>query len=332
MTEMYKSAGNAADTFGQADSLEVFKKMVLVREFEDRVYASFQAGLIQGTTHLCQGQEAVSVGAVTALGDDDYLTYTYRGHGPCLARGMSPEAAFAEIFGRKTGVSGGLGGSMHLTDMELGLLGSFAIVGAGIPVAVGAAISAQARNEGQVAVTFFGDGATNIGAFHESMNLAAVWNLPMIFICENNLYGEYSPILTTTPMEDLVVRSSAYAMDGYNIDGNDVVTVYETVRKCVEKAREGRGPSFIECKTYRQCGHSRSDPAKYRPEGELDEWLKRDPIKQFADKLTDERIASSEDLANVQDDIKKDVEKSANEAADAPWPEIADLTKYTYVM
>ncbi|MEX2525258.1 MAG: thiamine pyrophosphate-dependent dehydrogenase E1 component subunit alpha [Gammaproteobacteria bacterium] len=330
--DLIQSSITVKDLFGGKNALEIYRKMVLVREFEDRVHASFQAGLIQGSTHLCQGQEAVVVGAVAALNADDYLTYTYRGHGTCLARGMSAEAAFAEIFGRKTGVSGGLGGSMHLTDMDLGLLGSFAIVGAGIPVAVGAGISAQARKEGQVAMTFFGDGATNIGAFHESMNLAAAWQLPVIFICENNLYGEYSPILTTTPLEDLVVRSDAYAMDGYMIDGNDVNTVYETVKNCVDKARDKGGPAFIECKTYRQCGHSRSDPAKYRPEGELEQWLQKDPIEMFRKKIIDEQLASAGDMDEIRDEVKDEIEKAATGAADAPWPENTDLTKYTYVI
>ena len=186
-------AVSIASALGAAGARTAYEKLLLIREFENKVYDSFVAGLVQGTTHLCQGQEAVSVGTVMALRDDDYLTYTYRGHGPCVARGMDLEGAFAEIFGRSTGVSGGLGGSMHLTDMRLGLLGSFAIVGAGLPVAVGAGISARERGAGQVSMTWFGDGATNIGAFHESMNLAAVWKLPVIFVCENNLYGEYSP-------------------------------------------------------------------------------------------------------------------------------------------
>jgi len=332
-TDLIRSSNKAGEIFGLSEAIDIFKKMILIRYFEDKVHASFQAGLIQGTTHLCQGQEAVAVGSVAALTEGDYLTYTYRGHGPCIARGMSPESAFAEIFGRKTGVSGGLGGSMHLTDMDLGLLGSFAIVGAGIPVAVGAGISAQARNQGQVAITYFGDGSTNIGAFHESMNLASVWNLPVIFICENNLYGEYSPIRTTTPLDDLVVRADSYAMTGYKVDGNDVMAVYETTKESIEAARKGGGPAFIECKTYRICGHSRSDPAKYRPEGELDEWLARDPINLYKEKLINEGIATDSELEDISADIKTYVDKAASDAADAPWPDQnEDLSKYTYVV
>lgn len=320
-----------SSSFSTEQALDAFGNMVLIREFEDKVHASFQAGLVHGTTHLCQGQEAVSAGCIAALRDDDYLTYTYRGHGPCIARGMSLEGAFAEIFGRETGVSGGLGGSMHLTDMDLGLLGSFAIVGAGLPVAAGAAISAQADKKGQVSMTFFGDGSTNIGGFHETMNLAAAWNLPLIFICENNLYGEYSPILSTTPTKELVGRASAYAMPGFSVDGNDVMDVYHVTSDAVERARENGGPSFIECHTYRQCGHSRSDPAKYRPEGELDEWLAKDPITRFRKKLLSEKMATEEQLEELSEKIINQVNIAADEAANAAWPEVKDLTESTYV-
>ncbi len=319
-------------TFSSEQAFKAYNDLVLIREFEDKVHASFQAGLVHGTTHLCQGQEAISAGCIATLRDDDYLTYTYRGHGPCLARGMSIEGAFAEIFGRKTGVSGGLGGSMHLTDMELGLLGSFAIVGAGLPVAAGAAISAQADKKGQVSMTFFGDGSANIGGFHETMNLAAAWNLPLIFICENNLYGEYSPILSTTPTKELVVRASAYAMPGYSVDGNDVMDVYEKVNEAVERARDNGGPSFIECHTYRQCGHSRSDPAKYRPEGELDEWLAKDPIIRFRKNMISQNLATEDQLDDLHVKIKAQVDNAAEQAANAAWPEDKDLTEFTYVV
>jgi acetoin:2,6-dichlorophenolindophenol oxidoreductase subunit alpha len=315
---------------GASEALEAFEKLLLVREFEDKVYDSFVAGLVHGTTHLCQGQEAVAVGTVMALRDDDYLTYTYRGHGPCVARGMDLEGAFAEIFGRSTGVSGGLGGSMHLTDMQLGLLGSFAIVGAGLPVAVGAGISARERGAGQVSVTYFGDGATNIGAFHESMNLAAVWKLPVIFVCENNLYGEYSPILSTTPMQDLVVRASAYAMPGAVADGNDVIAVLKAMRDAVARARAGDGPTFIEYKTYRQCGHSRSDAGKYRPAGELDAWMEQDPIVRFRSRLTQEGLLDEATTLEIEQRVRETVRAAAARAADGAWPEPLSLERATY--
>lgn len=324
-------ATTISSALGTAGAQHAFEKLVLIREFESKVYDSFVAGLVQGTTHLCQGQEAVSVGTVMALRDDDYLTYTYRGHGPCIARGMDLEGAFAEIFGRSTGVSGGLGGSMHLTDMQLGLLGSFAIVGAGLPVAVGAGISARERGIGQVSMTWFGDGATNIGAFHESMNLAAVWRLPVIFVCENNLYGEYSPILSTTPMQDLAVRASSYAMPAAVVDGNDVVDVLEAARQAVARARAGDGPTFIECKTYRQSGHSRSDAGKYRPPGELDAWLKRDPIVLFRNRLLAEGVLDEVAITAIEQQVRQSVRAAAARAAEAPWPEVRPLHDATYV-
>ena len=319
-----------ADYFDKSMAADALERLIRIREFEDKVHESFISGYVHGTTHLCQGQEAVSVGTVLALREDDYLTYTYRGHGPCIARGMSPEGAFAEIFGRASGVSGGLGGSMHLTDMDLGLIGSFAIVGAGLPVAVGAAISAERRGEGQVAITYFGDGATNIGGFHESMNLAAVWNLPVIFICENNLYGEYSPIRSTTTIDDIAVRADSYAMPSEIVDGNDVLAVFKAATTAVTRARDGGGPTFIECKTYRQCGHSRSDPAKYRPPGELDFWLERDPIKQFKERLVNENVLKEEEIRSIAERVQNEIAAAAEAAADAPWPDERDFTPETY--
>jgi acetoin:2,6-dichlorophenolindophenol oxidoreductase subunit alpha len=305
--------------------LQFYRKMLLIRAFEDKVHEAFQKNLVFGTTHLCQGQEAVSVGAIECLRPDDSLTYTYRGHGQVIARGMDPQAAFAEIFGRETGCSRGLGGSMHLADLSLGLLGSFAIVGAGLPVALGAAISAQLNGVGQVAMTFFGDGATNIGSFHESMNMAVVWKLPLLFICENNLYGEYSPILLTTPFEDLVRRADAYAMPAESVDGNDVVAVYTTVLRATERARRGEGPAFIECKTYRHRGHSRSDPAKYRPPDELESWLKRDPLVQCEARLKSSLHLQQADLDAIRLEVERSIDAACEAAAAAPWPEVRDL-------
>lgn len=318
------------DYLDKRTAADAYASLVRIRQFEDKVHESFISGLVYGTTHLCQGQEAVSVGTVLALRDDDYLTYTYRGHGPCIARGMSPEGAFAEIFGRANGVSGGLGGSMHLTDMDLGLIGSFAIVGAGLPVAVGAAMTAERQGRGQVAVTYFGDGATNIGAFHESMNLAAVWQLPVVFVCENNLYGEYSPIRSTTPIDDIAVRADSYAMPSEIVDGNDVLAVFIAAKSAVDRARSGGGPTFLECKTYRQCGHSRSDAAKYRPPGELDFWLERDPIKLFRQRLLDEGVLTSDEISEIDVRVQSEIDVAAEKAADSPFPEERDLMAETY--
>jgi acetoin:2,6-dichlorophenolindophenol oxidoreductase subunit alpha len=327
---MVVQRGTKPDKISCEEVVELFEKMAAIRHFEDRVHEAFQKGLIYGSTHLAQGQEAVSVGAISALGDDDKLTYTYRGHNQVLARGMDPKAAFAEIFGREDGCSKGLGGSMHLADLKLGLLGSFAIVGAGLPVAVGAAISAQLQQNGTVAMTFFGDGATNIGTFHEAMNLASVWKLPCIFICENNLYGEYSPILTTTPYEDLVRRADAYGMPGHIVDGNDVLAVRGAAMEAVARARNGLGPTFLECKTYRQCGHSRSDPGKYRPPGELKAWKERDPLIACAKVLADSFGMNVEQINSLRESAKSRIDVALNAAEASPFPLVRDLMSATY--
>src|SRR5437868_13009955 len=222
-----------------------FRTMVLMRAFEDKVQHLFMQGLVAGTTHLAQGQEAVPVGAISAIGAEDYLTITYRGHAHALARGVDVEAAFAELMGRETGLCRGRGGSMHFTDFSRGLIGAFAIVGAGLPVALGAAMSAKLRGTSAVALSFFGDGTTNIGTFHEALNMASVWKAPVVFICENNLYGEYSPLRTTTPLDDLATRAVAYAMPGIVVDGNDVDDVYAQTTAAAAAARAGVGPTLL---------------------------------------------------------------------------------------
>jgi TPP-dependent pyruvate/acetoin dehydrogenase alpha subunit len=258
--------------------LELLRRMREIRCFEDECHRMFAQGLVRGSTHLGQGQEAVSVGACAALVDGDTMTCTYRGHAATLAMGAPLDRAFAEILGKAAGLCGGKGGSMHLTDVSRGALGSFAIVGGHLPLSVGAAFAARYNATGAVSACFFGDGATNIGAFHESLNLASIWKLPVVFVCENNLYGEYSPIATTTPIERLADRADAYGMAKAVVDGNDVLAMYAAVREAADRARQGLGPTLIEALTYRQKGHSRSDPAPYRPEGELERWLARDPI------------------------------------------------------
>ncbi len=302
------------------DRVEMFTRMVEVREFEEQVQRSYLEGLVHGTTHLCQGQEAVSVGANRALRPDDYLSYTYRGHGHCIARGMDMEGAFAELFGRATGVCGGLGGSMHLQDIGKGLIGSFGIVGAGLPVAGGAGVTAQLNGRGQVSMGFFGDGACNIGAFHEAMNIAQVWKLPVIFVCENNLYGEFTRINHTTPFEDLAKRARGYDMEAVIVDGNDVEAVYQAIAPAVARARDGGGPTFVECKTYRHRGHSRTDPAKYRPQEEVDAWLKRDPIPTYRTKLAKSGVLSPKGAEQIVENVRAVVGAAAKRAAAAPWP------------
>jgi acetoin:2,6-dichlorophenolindophenol oxidoreductase subunit alpha len=261
-----------------SDRLDLLRAMLEIRSFEDACHRLFAEGLVRGSTHLCQGQEAVVVGTCHALREGDTMTCTYRGHGALLAMGAPLDRCFGEILGKADGLCRGKGGSMHLTDAEVGALGSFAIVGGHLPIAVGLAFAERYRRTGAVTVCFFGDGATNIGAFHEALNLASIWKLPVIFVCENNLYGEYSPIATTTPIERLADRADAFAMAKARVDGNAVLEVLEVVGEAVARARAGEGPTLVEALTYRQKGHSRGDPATYRPEGELEAWLERDPI------------------------------------------------------
>jgi pyruvate dehydrogenase E1 component alpha subunit len=312
------------------DHVEWYRTMVLIRQFEDKVQELFMAGHIEGTTHLCQGQEAVSVGATRAMRPDDVLTNTYRGHGHALARGMEPEVAFAEMMGRSTGGSGGVGGSMHLVDFRMGNIGSNAIVGAGLPIAIGAAMSFKIRGESRVAVTFFGDGATNIGTFHESLNMASVWKAPVVFVIENNLYGEYSAVRETTPIDDLARRADPFGIPGVIVDGQDIDAVHAAVGAAIDRARRGDGPSLLEMKTYRYRGHSRSDPAKYRPDGELERWKARDPIDLLGAKITSAGTATAEDLASIRAESQAEIDAAAQRAIDAPFPTLEDIAPYVY--
>ena len=313
-----------------SDRVQWYRRMVEIRLFEEKVQELFMSGHIQGTTHLCQGQEAVPVGAISAMRDDDYLTITYRGHGHALMRGVAMEACFAELMGRSTGCCRGVGGSMHFTDVDLGLLGAFAIVGAGLPIALGAAYSAKLQGLDRVALTFFGDGASNIGTFHESLNTAATWKVGVVFIVENNLYGEYTPLLETTPLEDLAVRAQAYGIPGVVVDGQDADAVHDAVSEAIRRGRAGEGPSLLEMKTYRYRGHSRTDPAKYRPEGELDSWQERDPITLLGDKLAAEGALSHDQQAAIRDEAQRLVDDKAEQAQQAPFPTIEEIRSYVY--
>jgi TPP-dependent pyruvate/acetoin dehydrogenase alpha subunit len=303
------------------EQLGWLRSMWEIRYFEEECHRLFAQGLVRGSTHLCQGQEGVVVGACRTLRVTDTMACTYRGHGAVLAKGAPLDRAFGEILGKAEGLCGGKGGSMHLTDMTVGALGSFAIIGAHLPIVLGAAFAAQYDGGDGVSVCFFGDGSTNIGAFHESLNMAAVWKLPAIFICENNLYGEYSPIATTTPVERLADRAASYGIEGVRIDGMDVGLVHETVAEAVSRARAGEGPAFIEAMTYRYKGHSRSDPGAYRPEGELEAWMERDPIVLFRRALveagTDER-ACEEIRANAEAAVNEALERAMGWAEPAP--------------
>src|SRR5262245_44037959 len=258
-----------------ADLLELYEQMAVIRRTEKAAQDLFLSGLVKGTTHLAAGHEAVAVGASAALRPDDYVFATYRGHHHAIARGASPEACLAELMSKATGICKAKGGSMHLTHAAGNMLGSYAIVGAHLPMAVGAAWSAKLRGSEQVAVAFFGDGATNIGAFHEALNLAAVWKLPVVFVCENNLYMEYTPIgAVTAAAHPAADGAAAYRMAAQIVEGNDVVVVRDAMAAAAERARAGEGPTLVEAETYRHYGHSRTDPATYRPAEELERWLK----------------------------------------------------------
>lgn len=307
----------------RAAQVGMLRAMHRIRFFEDEVRDLFARDLVRGSTHLCQGQEAVPVGTCGALRDGDTMTCTYRGHGAVLAMGASVEASFAEILGRATGLCRGKGGSMHLTDVPRGALGSFAIVGAHVPVTVGAAWAARHTGSGAVAVSFFGDGAVNIGAVHESLNLAGVWRLPAVFVIENNLYGEYSPIAATTADPRLADRAAVYGMPGVRVDGNDVLAVRAAAGEAVRRARAGEGPTLIEAMTYRQQGHSRSDPGAYRPEGELERWLERDPIALFRRRLA-ESGADPAELDRHEAEVRREVAAALERALAAPEPAAAE--------
>lgn len=297
---------------------DLLRRMREIRLFEDTVKDWFTRSLVRGSTHLYQGQEAVAVGVASSLRAGDTATCTYRGHGTVLAMGAPLDRSFAEILGRANGLCGGKGGSMHLTDMSVGALGSFAIVGAHLPISAGAAWAAQLLGTGAVSATFFGDGAANIGAFHETMNLAAVWRLPVLFVLENNLYGEYSPIASTTVNTVLADRAAGYGMPGVRVDGNDVVAVRAASAQAAARGRAGDGPTLIEAITYRQQGHSRSDPAKYRPAGELEYWLQRDPISQVEQRLRMLGV-SDDELQTAAAGTRDRVAAAAEHALS--WPE-----------
>ena len=316
----------SADTSVTVDAsrlLEWYEQMALIRRAEKAAYDLFMSGEVKGTTHLAAGQEAVAVGASAALREDDYVFATYRGHHHAMARGATPTECLAELMSKATGLCAAKGGSMHLTKADKGMLGSYAIVGSHLPIAAGAAWSAKLRGTDQVAVAFFGDGATNIGAFHEALNLAAVWKLPVLFVCENNLYMEYTPIAAVTSVPNPAAdRAPANGLPAEIIDGNDVVTVHDTVKVAVERARTGDGPTVIEALTYRQYGHSRADPAKYRPADEVERWMQRDPLRIARDRLTSLGVDEAEiDAADAR--VAQIVEAAVQEARDAPYPDPA---------
>jgi len=305
----------------RAELLTLYEQMAVIRRTEKAAHDLFLSGLVKGTTHLAAGHEAIAVGASAALRPDDYVFATYRGHHHAMARGATPEECLAELMQRATGLCRAKGGSMHLTKASANMLGSYAIVGAHLPMAVGAAWSARLRGTGQLAVAFFGDGATNIGAFHEALNLAAVWKLPVLFVCENNLYMEYTPIADVTAVaRPAADRAPAYGIPGEVVDGNDVLAVQEAVSRLAERARAGDGPALLEAETYRHFGHSRADPATYRPAEEVERWLKHDPLDLARGRLVE--LGVDEATVTAADERARDVVEKAVEAAkNAPPPD-----------
>ena len=307
-----KSKIQLNDDIGEKTRLRMWQLQLEIRHVEQRAHDLFFQNLIKGTSHLAIGQEAIASACAAVMRPDDYTFCTYRGHAHTLVRGASMEGVLGELMGRECGLLGGKGGSMHLTDVEKGAMGSYAIIGAHLPIAAGAAWKAQYLKTGQISFCFFGDGTTNIGAFHEALNFSVVWKLPVVFVCENNLYMEYTPISDVTAVEHPAAdRAGAYGLESIIVDGNDADLVYRVARDAADKARAGDGPSLIEAKTYRHSGHSRADPATYRPEGELEKWLERDPLKIYRKRLIDFGVKESKVVA-----IEKAVLKAVDDATE----------------
>ncbi len=310
--------------------LQMYRSLQLLRQWSKRAHDLFLQNLVKGTTHLSLGMEAIATGFGAAMQDGDYSFATYRGHAHSLARGMDPGAALAELLGRENGILGGKGGSMHLTDVSKGMMGSYAIIGAHLCTANGAAWSAQMRGTDQVAIAFFGDGTTNIGAFHEALNMAKVWNLPTVFVCENNLYMEYTPIDVVTAVDHPAAdRAAAYGLEPVLIDGTDPDAVYLAVDAALGRARDGGGPSMIEAVTYRSGGHSRADPGKYRPAEEVEAWAERDPVALYQARLMKLGVAE-ERLDEIRDEVAAVIDAATEFAKAGAEPGEASLMSEVY--
>ena len=309
---------------------EALRKMFLIRKFEEAAEQSYMRGLTHGTMHLSIGQEASAVGACMPLSDDDKITSTHRGHGHCIAKGADAARMLAEFFGKETGYCRGRGGSMHIADISKGNLGANGIVGGGIPIAVGAALSAKRLKTGTVALSFFGDGANNEGAFHESLNMASVWKLPVVFFCENNQYGMSTSTAQSTAVKSIADRASAYSMPGIVVDGNDFSAVAEASDEAVARARAGLGPTLVESLTYRFRGHSRSDRNRYRTKEEIQEWMRRDPIAHMSELLESHGIAARREIERLELDVDREIEAAIDFAHKSPAPPATELTRDVY--
>ena len=302
--------------------LKMYKSMLKIRFFENKITDLYSKGLMPGLAHLYIGEEAIAVGVCNNLTERDFTVSTHRGHGHLIAQGADLKKMMAEVLGKETGYCKGKGGSMHIMDISKGILGANGIVGAGIPISTGSAYSAKARGTDQVTISFFGDAASNQGTFHESVNMAAAWKLPVVYVCENNLYGISVDIRKVTATKDLAIRVKAYNIPGVVVDGNDVLEVYRVTKEAIKRARQGEGPSLIECKTYRFKGHHVGDPGKvYRLEKETKGWKERCPIKNFRERLIKEKISSEEELSLIEKDTKKMIKEAADFAIQSPYPD-----------
>jgi TPP-dependent pyruvate/acetoin dehydrogenase alpha subunit len=324
------AAAVANDDIGEELRLKMYRMQVEIREAEQRAYDLFLQNLVKGTSHLSLGQEAVATGFAAAMQPGDLSFCTYRGHAHTLARGVPIEQVLGELMGRDIGLMRGKGGSMHLTSAEHGVMGSYAIIGAHLPIACGAAWRAQYKGATDVSVCFFGDGTTNIGAFHEALNFASVWKLPVVFVCENNLYMEYTPIGDVIPVKHPAAsRAAAYGLEPILVDGQDADAVYRAAAAAYGKARAGGGPSLIECLTYRYSGHSRADPAKYRPDGELERWKARDPIKIYRERMQQFGIGEAA-ITAIEADVKRVVDEATEACKASPPPPLDIITTDVY--
>lgn len=313
-------------------AVELFRTMVKIRRFDETVIQLYADGEIPGFMHLYIGEEAVAAGVCAALNKSDYITSTHRGHGHCIAKGGRPDYMMAELFGRKTGYCKGKGGSMHIADLDIGILGANGIVSGGIPTAVGAAVGIQYQDDDRVAVSFFGDGATNVGQFHEACNLASIWELPVIFVCENNLFAQTTPRTEHQKIKDVAVRASAYDMPAVTVDGNDVIEVYQATKEAVKRARDGGGPTFIECKTYRWRGHWEGDPQPYRTQDEVKEWKLKCPITRFRRYLIENKVMLKQDLESIDKIIEDELQKAVEFARISPFPEPEEALDDVYTI
>ncbi|MHB9035472.1 MAG: pyruvate dehydrogenase (acetyl-transferring) E1 component subunit alpha [Armatimonadota bacterium] len=312
------------------DKIDIFREMTMIRKFEETAGEMYEHGKIRGFLHLYIGQEAVASGFMWPLRPDDYVIGAYREHGQALGRCATPRAVMAELFGKSTGVSGGKGGSMHLFDVDRRFLGGTAIVGGGLPIAAGIGFAINYRGGDQICLCFFGDGAVNEGSFHETLNIASLWNLPILFVCENNLYGMGTAVERASAVPSLVRRASCYSMEVATVDGMDVLAVYEKADKLMTQVRETKRPAFIEAVTYRYRGHSTADPGTYRTKEEIEEWRRRDPIVQFGQKLLDDGTLTSEEIEKIQTDVAKEIDEAVQFAEDSPLPKPDALYQDVY--